>query len=194
VSKPIVIAVILAGGQSHRMGADKAFLQLGGQPLIARALKAVRDAGIEEVFISGRHGTDYSSFDCQVLLDRESGSGPLAGIESGLAAATGPHVLILAVDLPKMTGFFLRKLRAQCDLSTGVVPQVRGQLEPLAAVYPTTCLPVARDCLRQQERAARHFAEICLSKQLVRVMPVVEADAEHFENWNTPEDTLSDLR
>src|SRR5947207_8162877 len=108
-------AIILAGGESRRMGQDKAWLELDRQPLIARALFTVRDSGIEEIFISGRAENEYSGLGCPVLLDRRSGCGPLSGIERALEAATAPRVLVLAVDLPKMTGAFLRKLAAACD-------------------------------------------------------------------------------
>ena len=62
-------AVILAGGQSRRMGQDKAWLEVGGQPLITRALTVLRAAGIQEIFVSGRAGVDYSALRCPVLLD-----------------------------------------------------------------------------------------------------------------------------
>src|SRR5689334_8147321 len=89
-------AVILAGGESRRMGKDKAWLEVGGQPLLARALSTVRRAGIKEIFISGRSGTDYSVLRCPVLFDREPGCGPLSGIERALEVASAPLVLVLA--------------------------------------------------------------------------------------------------
>src|SRR3974390_2217688 len=77
-------AVILAGGESRRMGHDKAWLRGGGQSLLARAMSAVRDSGIEEALISGRAGADYSTLRCPILFDREPGCGPLSGIEHQL--------------------------------------------------------------------------------------------------------------
>ena len=47
-------AVILAGGESRRMGRDKAWLEVNGRPLIGRGLGVVREAGIKEIFLSGR--------------------------------------------------------------------------------------------------------------------------------------------
>src|SRR5215471_18172273 len=96
-------AVILAGGESSRMGRDKAWVELDGQPLLEHALMTVRSSGISEIFISGRAGTDYSRLRCPVLLDRESGSGPLAGIERALETTQAALTLVLAVDLPRMT-------------------------------------------------------------------------------------------
>ena len=72
-------AVILAGGESRRMGQDKAWLEVGGQSLLARAVSTVRDSGIKEILISGRPGADYSTLRRPVLLDLEPGYGPLSG-------------------------------------------------------------------------------------------------------------------
>jgi molybdopterin-guanine dinucleotide biosynthesis protein A len=180
-------AVILAGGASRRMGQDKAWLEFGGRPLIACASATVRDAGIEEVLISGRAGVDYSSLSCPVLFDLEPGCGPLSGIERALETAKAPLVLVLAVDLPRMTAAFLRKLAGRSD-PLGAIPNLDGQLEPLAAIYPKSCSTIARECLLRGHRAARSFAGVCLRERAVRTFAVSPADAGCFENWNTPWD------
>src|SRR5512137_817213 len=134
-----VSAVILAGGESRRMGRAKAWLEVEGEPLIVRAVAAARALGVEEVFISARRGQDYSSLGCPVLVDQARSCGPLGGIERGLGASASPLLLVLAVDLPHMTIPFLRKLVARCGASTGLVPKLKGQLEPLAGIYPKRC-------------------------------------------------------
>ena len=53
--------VILAGGESQRMGRDKAWIELEGRTLLALAVEKVRQAGVTEIFISGRPGRDYSA-------------------------------------------------------------------------------------------------------------------------------------
>jgi molybdopterin-guanine dinucleotide biosynthesis protein A len=181
-------AVILAGGESRRMGQDKAWLEMGGQPLIRRALSTVRDSGIQEVLISGRAGTDYSTLGCPNLFDLEPGCGPLSGIQRALEAASAPLLLVLAVDLPNMTSGFLRKLAGHCDPLTGVVPKLKGQLEPLAAIYPKRCRFITLDCLLKGRRAARDFADACLRERAVRTFAVPRTDLDCFENWNTPSD------
>src|SRR6266566_3753822 len=55
-------AVILAGGKSSRMGRDKAFIKVGGQPLLARQIQLAQTVGAKEIFISGREDVDYSNF------------------------------------------------------------------------------------------------------------------------------------
>ena len=181
-------AVVLAGGESRRMGRDKAWLETGGQPLIRLAVEKVRSLGIREIFISGRPGEDYSALRCPVLLDLEPGFGPLGGLERGLHACASPFLLVLAVDLPRMTTLFLRKILARCDRLTGVVPRLGSELEPLAAIYPKRCHAFAFQALVGFHRAARDFAAACLRERAVRALPVATADVRCFANWNTPAD------
>jgi molybdopterin-guanine dinucleotide biosynthesis protein A len=181
-------AVILAGGESSRMGRDKAWVELNGEPLISRSLAAVRGSGITEVFISGRAGTDYSNLRCPVILDQESGLGPLAGIERALEATQAALLLVLAVDMPRMTAAFLQKLTRHCDPLTGAVPKLTNRLEPLAAVYPTRCRFIARDLLRKRRLVARDFADACLVERAVRTFVVSHSDANCLDNWNSPAD------
>ena len=181
-------AVILAGGESTRMGCDKAWLAIDGQPLITRTFRTIQDAGISEIYISGRPGTDYSSLRCPVLLDRESGSGPLSGIDRALEEAQMPLLLVLAVDLPRMTTELIRCLAAECAPLTGVIPKVQGQLEPLVAIYPKRCRYLARECLLRCRLAARDFADACLRERAVKVFSVPKQHVGCFDNCNTPAD------
>jgi len=181
-------AVILAGGQSTRMGRDKAWLEANGQSLILRAASTIRALGIKELFVSGRAGVDYSSLGCPVLLDLDPGLGPLAGIERALEALEAALLLVLAVDLPGMTTPFLRKLTTRCTPLTGAVPMLGGDLEPLAAVYPKRCHAIAVDCITQGRRAAKDFALASLKEKAVRPFVVAPSDAPCFANWNCPSD------
>jgi molybdopterin-guanine dinucleotide biosynthesis protein A len=181
-------AVILAGGQSRRMGRDKAWLEVDGQPLIVRAVEKVRQLGVAEIFISGRPGVDYTALRCPVLLDQESGLGPLGGIERALHECSSPLLLVLAVDLASMTGEFLQKLVAKCDSQTGAVPLFEAELEPLAAIYPKRCHALAVDCLKRRQLTVREFAETCRRKRAVQTASVGQAEAACFANWNSPAD------
>jgi molybdenum cofactor guanylyltransferase len=181
-------AVILAGGASRRMGRDKAWLELDGQPLIALAVEKVRQLGVGEVFISGRAGEDYSALKCPVQHDLAPGCGPLGGIERALHACSSPLLLVLAVDLPRMTAGCLQKLCARCDRLTGIVPKLNGGLEPLAAIYPKRCHVIASDFMARSRHVVREFAEACLAERAVRTFHVPRTAAGCFSNWNSPAD------
>ena len=187
-----ISAVILAGGQSSRMGRDKARLAFEEESLLARQLRKVRTLNPAEVFISGRSGEDYSAFNCPVLFDLEPGFGPLGGIERALHAAGSPLLLVLAVDLPHMTNGFLQKMFAGCDRLTGAVPKLNGRLEPLAAIYPKRCHAVAGDFIARSRHAVCEFAEACLEERALRTFRVAHADVGCFANWNSPADFPAD--
>lgn len=181
-------AVILAGGKSTRMGRDKAWLTLDGQPLLAKQIAVVRKLKPVELFISGRSDTDYSSLGCPVLKDAFPDAGPLAGIAAGLEVATAPLVLVLAVDMPEVTSAVLRGLLEKCVSGVGVVPRVNRRLEPLAAFYPKAAAPLAVDLLERRLGVVRIFAEKCKRAGLVAVHDVTEAGWKCFANWNSPDD------
>lgn len=181
-------AIILAGGESRRMGRDKAWLEVGGRPLIQVAMETVRALGAREVFISGRTGVDYSAMECPVLFDLEPGFGPMGGIERGLHECSSSLLLVLAVDLPRVSASLLRKMLCRCDRLTGVVPRLNGCLEPLVAIYPKRCHVLAAEAIALNRRAARDFAEACHREHAVRTLCVSGADAGCFANWNRPTD------
>lgn len=181
-------AVILAGGQSRRMGCDKARIKLRGQSLLLRAVATARRAGAAEVFVSGRKEADYTDANCPVLLDTKPGLGPLGGIERALREMTSPLLLVLAVDLPYVTPAFLQKLASRCDAETGIVPRGQSSLEPLVAVYPKRCVVLVRDALAQGQLAACDFANACLQSGAVREFRVPPRDWVRLANWNSPTD------
>lgn len=188
-------AIILAGGQSTRMGCDKAWVRYQGRPLVEMALEKVRSLGIQETFISARFDQDFSALKCRVLVDGEVGFGPMSGIEHALRASTAPLLLVLPVDLPGMTDGCLRKLTAYCDRLTGAVAKLRSRIEPLVAVYPTRCHDYARMNTARGDYAVQSFAAACLHEHAVRLFRVPDADAACFTNCNTPQDLAGlDLR
>jgi molybdopterin-guanine dinucleotide biosynthesis protein A len=193
-------AVILAGGKSSRMGRDKAWLEIEGRSLLARQIQLVRDAGADEVFISGRANADYSNFDCRVLHDRIVDAGPLGGIESALVASSSSLLLVLAVDMPKMQVQLLSRLASQCGERVGVVPRVNGKIEPLAAFYPKAAVGLIEEWFSASRRkelgsemspakspSATRFAERCVECGLAQLVDIAESETQFFANWNSPE-------
>ncbi|MSR82043.1 MAG: molybdenum cofactor guanylyltransferase [Candidatus Latescibacteria bacterium] len=145
-------AAILAGGQSRRMGRDKASLQLGGRSLIEHVLAAVRPLDCP-TFIVARQAIDHTHLGLPVCPDLFPGAGPLGGLCTALHHTSTPVLLLLACDLPFLTPEFLRFLAESLGERQAAVPQspeAEG-LHPLCAAYATSCLPAVERLLDQGE-------------------------------------------
>lgn len=190
-------AVILAGGKSSRMGQDKAWLEIGGQSLLARQIRLARTLGATEIFISGRPDQNFAPMGCPVLIDRFPEAGPLAGIERALNACSNLLLLVLAVDMPLVTEDLLRSIIAPSTKLGGVIPRVAGYIEPLAAIYPKTAAKLATDLLANRSipggfvaPGAKRFAENCVRDGLARFLELPDDCVGNFISWNEPKDTV----
>jgi molybdopterin-guanine dinucleotide biosynthesis protein A len=135
-----MLGVVLAGGESRRMGRDKALVEIGGVPLWERQVGVLRGAGASRVVITRRPGQDAVGHD-DCLLDIFPGSGPLAGIHAALEIGGFPLIAVLAVDMPGIDSAWFRWLRGICAPGVGAVAGRARSLEPLAAIYPAEALP-----------------------------------------------------
>jgi molybdenum cofactor guanylyltransferase len=184
-------AGVLAGGRSTRMGADKAFLRVGNELLIEHQLRCLREAGAEELLISGCRGVNYSGLGANVVYDEQADRGPLSGVSAVLQASSCPMVLILAVDMPDISPGMLRKIIDKCSGKSGCVPVDDHGFQPLAAAYPKRAHWLAQECLKNAELSAQAFAKRALAEGLVQSLPIESCEEIYFTNWNRPSDWTS---
>src|SRR5690606_911341 len=106
-----VSVAILTGGESRRMGQDKALLDWNGTPMLAHILARLRPLGelIAEVLIVGDR-PQYHEFGAAVIADRYPGAGTLGGIATALEVARNDWVLILACDMPLISAALIREM------------------------------------------------------------------------------------
>lgn len=181
-------AYVLAGGRSSRMGADKAFLELAGKALIARAIEKAREA-MRDVKIVG-DPRKFAAFG-PVIEDIYRDRGPLGGIHAALTNSIADWNLILAVDLPFIPAQFLKYLMARAESSgaTVTVPSVGEYFQPLCAVYCKPFLSVANRALSEGKNKIDHlFREVSLCVVSEEDIAVNGFDASIFRNPNTPEE------
>ena len=179
--------VVLAGGESRRMGRDKLRLMVGDKPLLARVCLALASQCDEILVVGGcapagaRHVPDL----------RPGRLGPLAGIEAGLLAARHRAVFVAAGDMPFLTGALAGYL---LGLLSGdipaVVPDFGGRLHPLCAAYEREVRSTASAAL---DRGTRSVRELLGTLPGVRYVPEEElrqfGDPELLlANVNSPED------
>jgi molybdopterin-guanine dinucleotide biosynthesis protein A len=191
-----VTGLILAGGESKRMGRPKAMLDVGGVTLVGRVLAKVAPL-CREVILVTRRPSDFLSLNVTTVRDLIPGQGPLGGLATGLFYAHYPWALVLACDLPFLQTRLLDYLiRRALNLPPGpraVVPRNAEGWQPLVAMYSRSCLGPARTRLGEGRRKVGDLRE-----KLVNWLAVDEEefqgvglDFSSFDNVNTPEDLAS---
>ena len=185
---PDLSAVILAGGNSRRMGTDKALLVLQGRPLIDTIVDRVRLL-TDEIWISANDPFKYQFLGLPVIEDVYPGQGPLAGLHSGMRHTGRPLVLLLACDLPRVGERLFRNLVANLGDYDAVIPRTAdGRFHPLCGLYRKTCLTaIEKNLLSGLNKMTGIFDEGSL-----RVRPLGPEEGMFQEsdvcNLNFPED------
>jgi molybdopterin-guanine dinucleotide biosynthesis protein A len=189
-STPAASALILAGGQSSRLGRDKALLTLDGEPMLAHIVHKLSTLSDDLIVVTndaGRYGS--LALPVRVVPDERPGEGSLMGIYSGLKLARCRHALAVACDMPFLNLGLLRYMLSLAPGHDAVVPRVGRFLEPLHAIYSRACLPhIARLLGQGQHQIIAFFRDV-----LVRYVEKDELDGFDprrlsFVNVNTPGD------
>jgi molybdopterin-guanine dinucleotide biosynthesis protein A len=190
-----VNAFVLAGGQSTRMGRDKALLELHGRPLIEYALEKLRALNFSPYIIGPR--PDLAAF-APVIPDIHRNAGPLGGIEAALHATDAEQNLFVPVDLPLLPIEFLRWMidRVKRTNAAATIPRLQAQPQPLCAIYSKGLLPHAQAALAAGDNKVMHAVKraadldsfdmesIAASQSWTHPIPL----HRWFHNLNTPPD------
>jgi molybdopterin-guanine dinucleotide biosynthesis protein A len=180
--------VVLCGGQSRRMGHDKARLLLAGSPLIERAVQALEEVTSRVLLASGAQAR-YPELGLECVLDAEAGAGPLAGLAAALAQLErggATYACVLACDMPRVEAGAFRVLLARAvehDADVCLVATEAGP-EPLFAVVHVRARAAVEAALARGERRMLAFHPgLC-------VVTVHEAELGPgcARNLNTPEE------
>jgi molybdopterin-guanine dinucleotide biosynthesis protein A len=184
-----IAGFVLAGGQSSRMGVDKASIEWQGRRLLQRALDLLA-AVAPRVAIIGA-ADKFSSYGT-VIEDHFVGRGPLAGIHAALRSPIAAECnVILAVDMPLLSEGFLRFLLEQAAASHAVatVPRTSEGWQPLCAVYRREFASLADSALRLgRNKIDPLFAEIDMRVIQENELRNFGFSPDIFRNLNTPED------
>lgn len=184
-------AVILAGGDSRRLGIDKGLLELEGQALLARAVQKLA-ALSDDVIVVTNSPEDYEHLALGVRFvgDERPGEGALMGVYSGLKAAKHGSALTVACDMPFLNVSLLRYMVDKSHGHDAVVPRLEGGLlEPLHAVYSKRCLPFMALLLAQgRRRIAALFGQVDVFYMEEAIIDRLDPLRLSFMNINTPAD------
>jgi molybdenum cofactor guanylyltransferase len=132
---------VLAGGQSSRMGSDKALVSLDGRPLVAHALYLLQQAGLRASIAGGQPA--LAAF-ATVVEDRRPGLGPLSGICAALASTAARWAVFIPVDLPFLPSSLVIYLLHHARMTERMitVPLVNGFAQTFPAVVHRSALSV----------------------------------------------------
>lgn len=205
-SAPDATGFVLAGGQSSRMGRDKALLQFAGRPMIAHALSILSQAGLQAAIAGASPAASaaLSKF-ASIIHDSAPSTGPLSGICAALAATSTRYAVFLPVDLPFLPAsllvFLLR--HAQTINSAITVPIVADFAPTFPAVIDRAALPALQNELNSDRSgcfSAFQAASAALQQPFstVAIEPLLASGrlshpqghppADWFINLNTPAD------
>jgi len=159
-------AIILAGGDSIRMGNDKAMLPVKGKTMIEH-ICAQLSPSFPETLISTARTEKYSFLDFKIVPDKQPNQGPLMGIASALEVSENKLNLVMACDIPHVPMYLVHQMLAEAENADIVVPITNNQnYEPLFVVYSKNALNAINDVLNGPGRKISDVFANCKVKFL----------------------------
>lgn len=185
VQTEVRAALILAGGQSSRMGEEKALLNWGGETLLERAVRFWRTSGlVQRVWVAVGRKDHFSRLPEGALAvpDLQLGQGPMAGIAAGFHASCADVLYVSAVDMPNLS------LEAVLPVPEhdAAVYRHNGRREPLFAVYRRSVLPTIEQLLKEHCGKVGAMLD-AVTTDYYYAPPCLDTV---FQNVNTQEDLL----
>jgi molybdopterin-guanine dinucleotide biosynthesis protein A len=182
---------IQAGGESRRMGNDKALMPFLGHPLIQRLIDRLSPIA-DELIVTTNNPEAYRFLGLPLFADLVPGRGALGGLYTALRSASQPLVAVVACDMPFVCADLLDAMRNSLisENKDIAIPRPQGGLEPFHAVYRRdACLPHIQTALEADKwRVDAWFAkvDICFFDQ--QELLSYDPDLLCFSNVNTPEE------
>lgn len=185
--------VVLAGGQSQRMGRNKALMELDGRTLISRVLDKLARL-CDELIISANEVELYAHLPARVVPDVLPGRGALSGIHAGLAAMHNPRALVVACDMPFLSLSLLRYMTVVAVGYDTVVPRLGRYYEPLHALYSVECLgPIEQLVAEGPQRVVALYERVRTRTIPEDIVRLFGAELSFF-NVNTVQDWVEAQR
>ena len=171
-------AIIMAGGDSCRMGTDKSMLPNKRRPMIETIAEQLRGS-FSQILISANEVERYTFLNLPIVRDRIPGQGPLMGIASALEASDNELNFVAACDIPYIDLHYVRRMLMEADGVDAVVPTTGdGKYEPLFAVYRKSALGAINAVLSSGGRKVSDIFGRCRVKY-------IKLEARQFANLNT---------
>jgi molybdopterin-guanine dinucleotide biosynthesis protein A len=189
----MLTVVIQAGGQSSRMGEDKALKPFLGRPLIQRVVDRVMPIA-DEIIVTTNQPAGYEFLNLRLVPDLKPGRGALGGLYTAIASAASPLVAVVACDMPfASTTFFegVHRLMVQ-EGADVIIAKTDEGYEPLHALYRReTCLPAIESAISaDQWKVISWFPQVKVRLLLPDEVKSFDPSGLCFWNLNTPEEFI----
>ena len=182
-----LLGAILAGGDSQRMGSDKASLDTGAGTWWSRQRDLLLRCGCEEIVILRKPGQSTpAGIPC--IRDIHVGQGPLAGIQAVLQATQADLILVVAVDMQRLESDWFQILLRACTDMNGAAFEHASGIEPLAAIYPKAASHIALARIEEGRLGMQNFVRDLEGRGLLRLVPLPTHLAGQCGNLNSPEE------
>ena len=181
-------AIILAGGKSSRMKTNKALLKFDEKTNIERIKDELKQV-FDDIILVTNNPEIYQFLNIKTVSDQFPGSGPLAGIHAGLEASDYEENIVVACDMPFLNPALIRNMLGRCKGFDVVVPDLKGELQPLHAIYSRRCIGHIQERIAEGEfRIFDFYPEVLTLHLEERVCREVDPENRSFANINTQEE------
>jgi molybdopterin-guanine dinucleotide biosynthesis protein A len=181
LSKKNITGIILAGGESSRMGTNKALVLYRGMTFIQKIINVMRPL-VNQVIIVGRP-EEYHDIEIRCVNDIFPESGPVAGLHAGLESSSTDYNLVLSCDVPLINETILMALIDNIDKKYDVVMvESKGQSHPLIAIYQKRC----KDLFNEQLFRGEKRLLSAIDQLRVKNISLSDTDALYVTNINHP--------
>jgi molybdenum cofactor guanylyltransferase len=188
-----ISAIVLAGGQSSRMGRPKAAIEIGGRTIIGRMVAELRRVTDDIVVVAAPESAAASRFaipsGVRIVRDDREYQGPVLALARGLDAASRDAAFACSCDLPLLDGRLAAALAAMLGDYDAVIPEVGGRLQPLHAVYRKRCAAALRALAARGEHRLTAIADAVRTRRVDESeLRALDPELRSFLNLNTPAD------
>lgn len=181
-----MLGLILAGGQSKRMGEDKGLVLYKGKPLISYPIDLLKQL-CQNIVISANNES-YEKLGYPVLQDKIKGIGPLGGMYSAFVKYSPTSIFVLPCDVPEMGIDFAKKLINLGNSYDISVASFRGRIEPLIGIYQDSVLNAIEQQIKYKNYKIQNLIKRCNSHVYETSSDTSFNGQKLFKNVNYPND------
>jgi molybdopterin-guanine dinucleotide biosynthesis protein A len=180
--------VILAGGESSRMGRNKAFIEIQGERIIDRTI-SIFNKLFDEVLLVTNAPLDYLDLDVRTVTDIIPGKGSLGGIYTGLFFSSSPQAFFVGCDMPFLDTRVITYFLSLAETADVVVQRSDDYWEPLHAVYSRRFIKPIERLMKEGELQIIQAYKWAKVREVKREeLEPIDPGLQSFVSFNTPEE------